>query len=260
MYEKFNSDLISAITAFFVFLLLVFFIVITLAVRYRRRRKENEEMRTAFSEQLLKSQVEIQEQTLQHISRELHDNIGQAASLIKINLTTVQIENTEAALAKIDNSKQLLRQLITDIKLLSTSLNGDKISKTGLFKALQNEADKINKTGVFTATFIQHDDVPPVNEEKAIIIYRMIQEILNNALKHSEAKIISINAYYRKNTFILTVNDNGKGFNVNEKLADMNDTGSGLLNLQKRAAVINGSVVFKSEPGTGTETTIIIPL
>ena len=260
MYEKFNSDLISTITAFFVFLLLVFFIVITLALRYRRRRKENEEMKAAFSEQLLKSQVEIQEQTLQHVSRELHDNIGQAASLIKINLTTVQIENPETALAKIDNSKQLLRQLIIDIKLLSTSLNGDKISKVGLFKALQNETDKINKTGVFTATFIQHDHVPQVVEEKAIIIYRMIQEILNNALKHSRAEKISINAYYRKNTFILTVNDNGIGFNVEEKLADMNDSGNGLINLQKRAAVIKGSILFKSYPHTGTETTITIPL
>ncbi len=260
MDEKFNSDLISAITAFFVFLMLVFFIVITLALRYRRRRKENEEMKAAFSEQLLKSQVEIQEQTLQHVSRELHDNIGQAASLIKINLTTLQIENTEVALAKIDNSKQLLRQLIIDIKLLSTSLNGDKISKVGLFKALQNETDKINKTGVFTANFIQHDHVPQVVEEKAIIIYRMVQEILNNALKHSQAEKISINAYYRKNTFILTVNDNGIGFNVEEKLADMNDTGNGLINLQKRAAVINGTVLFKSHSGIGTETTITIPL
>ncbi len=253
---KSNIDILTIVIIFFFFLSLVFFIVIALAIRYRKRKKENEEMKVQFSEQLLKSQLEIQEQTLQHVSRELHDNIGQVASLIKINLNTVKLENPAAALTKIDNSKELLRQLITDLKLLSSGLNGDKINKTGLMKALQNETDKINKTGEFNASFIQHDSVPPVNDEKSIIIYRMVQEVLNNAIKHSEAKQITINVYYQKNAFILSISDDGKGFNVEEKLADINDTGNGLLNLQKRAKVINAAVVFTSQPGKGTETTI----
>ncbi len=257
MTEKFYSDLITLVVTFFVFMLLIFFIVITLAVRYRKRKKENETLRVEFSEQLLKSQLEIQEQTLQYISRELHDNIGQVASLIKINLNTLQVSNTELLEPKINNTKELVKQLITDLKILSSRLNGDKMNKVGLLKALQNEADKINKTGVFTAKFEQQGYIPPINDEKAIIVYRMVQELLNNALKHSEAKEITIHANLDgNNRFILTISDNGKGFDVAGKLKDIYDHGNGLLNLQKRAKVINGSIEFQSLPGRGSTTVI----
>ena len=227
-----------------------------LAIRYRKKKRENEELRSQFSEQLLKSQLEIKEETLQHVSRELHDNIGQIASLVKINLNTIKLEDAAKASSKLENTKELVKQMMTDIKLLSTSLNGDKLAKVGLFNALQNEADKIAKTGAFNSRFTQHDNIPPVNDEKAIIIYRMTQEILNNAMKHSEATEINIDAYYRQNSFILSVSDNGKGFDVNEKLADQKDTGNGLLNLQQRAKVIQATVDFQSTVGNGTITTI----
>lgn len=256
MSPNFISDLISTIISFFVFLLLVFFIVITLAVRYRKRKKENELMRVSFAEQLLQSQLEIREQTLQHVSRELHDNLGQVASLIKINLNTIQVHKPEPAAMKLANTKDLVKQMIMDIKLLSTSLNGDKVNKIGLMKAMENEVEKINKTGVFTSRFTQHDNIPPINDEKSIIIFRMVQEILNNALKHAEAKEITIDAYYQKNTFILTIKDDGKGFDVAAKLADINDQGNGLINLEKRARVINADIKFNSWPGKGSETII----
>lgn len=256
MPQKFYTDLINVLLTFFIFLLLIFFIVITLGIRYRRKKKENEDLRVQYSEQLLKSQIEIQEQTLQHVSTELHDNLGQVASLIKITLNTIKLDEPEAAFDKLHNSKALLKQLIVDIKLLSTSLNGDKMNKIGLMKALQNEAQKINKTGALTASFVQHDNIPHINDEKAIILYRMVQEIINNALKHAHAKHISINVYFQKNTFILKITDDGKGFNVQEKLADINDLGNGLINLQKRAKVIKGDISILSQPGSGTETTI----
>lgn len=259
MPEQFATDLIATIAAFLVLMLTVFLIVIVLAVRYRHRKRENEELRSQFSEQLLKSQLEMQEQTLQHVSRELHDNIGQIASLVKINLSTIKLEDPQKSAGKLENTKELVRQMMTDIKLLSTSLNGDKLAKVGLFNALQNEADKVNKTGVFSSRFTQHDNIPPVNDEKAIIIFRMVQEILNNAMKHSEASEINIDAYYRQNSFILSVSDNGRGFNVAEKLADKKDTGNGLLNLQERAKVIKATVHFESAEGKGTTTTITTP-
>lgn len=260
MQEKFNSDLLSIAVSFMVFFLLVFFIVIALAVRYRRRKKENEVLRVQFSEQLLKSQLEIQEQTLQHVSRELHDNIGQMASLIKINLNTIQLQHREAAEAKVANTKELTRQLITDLKLLSTNLNSDKITRLGLMRALQAEADKIERTGAFKAQFIQHNDVPVIADEKTIIIYRMVQEIVNNSLKHSGASEITIQVDYDKKRFTLSVSDNGKGFNPQEKMEDLSDTGNGLLNLRQRAKVINAAISFNSAPGKGTETIISMAL
>lgn len=239
---------------------MVFFVVIALAVRYRKRKKENETLRVQFSEQLLKSQLEIQEQTLQYVSRELHDNIGQMASLIKINLNTVQLQHREVAEQKLANTKDLIRQLISDLKLLSTSLSSDKISKVGLMQALQNESEKIERTGVCKVQFIQHNDVPAVPDEKAIIIYRMVQEILNNTLKHSEATQILLNVHYEKNKFTLIVTDNGKGFNVDHKMTDISEPGDGLINMQKRAKMINATLALTSAIGQGTETKISMAL
>ena len=123
MKEELSTNLLFILITLFFFLLLIFLIVITLAIRYRKRKKENQELKAQFDQELLKSKLEIQEQTLQHISREIHDNLGQVASLIKINLNTLQLEDNSKAGDKIEYTRELVRQLITDLKLLSSTLN-----------------------------------------------------------------------------------------------------------------------------------------
>lgn len=258
--QKFESDLIFILVASFFFLILILIIVIILVVRYRKKRRENEEMRTKFSEQLLSSQLEIQEQTLQYISRELHDNIGQIASLVKINLTTISVTDNEKASKKIENTKELMGQLITDLKLLGTSLNTDKIAKIGLVKAVEIEVEKINKIGLFLVSLKVPNDLPIIDSEREIIIFRMLQEVLNNTIKHSEAANIEVNLNYHNKMLIIKVQDNGKGFDVAQKMADSSDMGNGLTNLENRAKVIKGTYTIKSVRGTGTINTISVPI
>lgn len=88
----------------------------------------------------------------------------------------------------------------------------------------------------------------------------MVQEIVNNSLKHSGASEITIQVDYDKKRFTLSVSDNGKGFNPQEKMEDLSDTGNGLLNLRQRAKVINAAISFNSAPGKGTETIISMAL
>ncbi|MFT3748653.1 MAG: ATP-binding protein [Agriterribacter sp.] len=219
--------------------------------------KEKESLKAHFSQTLLQSQLEIQDQTLQHISRELHDNLGQIASLIKINLNTIQLENTAKAAQKIEDTKELIRQLITDLKGLSVRLNSDRITQFGLIKTLQAETERINSTDAFSASFEATGTDPTLTPEKSIILYRMIQEIINNIIKHSEAKHIDIKLNATENLFTLVFRDDGIGFNVEEKL---NNSGAGLLNLQNRAKLINAQLTIQSTPGNGTVFTIQMPL
>lgn len=221
--------------------------------KQQSNKKEKQLLQSQFSQTLLQSQLEIQEQTLQQISRELHDNFGHIASLIKINLNTLKLENTEKAVAKIEDTKELTRQLITDIKSLSLSLNGDRIAKTGLVAALQTEVERLDKTGLFTASFVQNGSLPVIENDKATIIFRMAQEVLNNMAKYSEAKYINVNLNVTDNLFTLAFNDDGKGFNVADKIQN---GGAGLTNLQKRAALINANLTIQSAPGEGTNITI----
>ena len=217
-------------------------------------------MRVRFSEQLLASKVEIQEQTLQHVSRELHDNLGQVASLIKINLNTVQLKNPEAAEEKLRNTKDLVKQLIMDLKQLSVSLSTDKINKIGLVQALKLEEDKLLKTGLFVTELTYPDNMPVIDAEKEIIIYRMVQEILNNTIKHSGATKISLAVQYTNGMLTLLISDDGKGFDVTKKLSEPGEMGNGLLNLKGRAKVINATYGIDSVVGKGTISKISIAL
>jgi signal transduction histidine kinase len=251
---------IGIVVTIIVLLIAVVFIFILVTFANRRKKtflQEKQSLQLLFNEQLLQSQLEIQEQTLQQISRELHDNLGHIASIIKINLHTLKLEDTEKAVAKIEDTKDLTRQLIGDIKSLSVSLNSDRIAKTGLVKALQTEVERLNKTDLFTATFTQTGPAPEIENDKAIILYRMAQEVLNNMAKHSEANCINVNLNIKDNLFILAFSDDGKGFDVEEQLKS---SGSGLTNLQKRAGLINAKLSIHSGLGNGTNIAIEMSL
>ncbi len=246
-------------------LIVIFFtvIIIVTITQYKQRAYkhllEKEQLAAQFAQTLLESQLEIQEQTLQHIGRELHDNLGHIASIIKINLTTLtkDLDNTAKALDKIEATKDLTRQLIGDLKSLSVSLGADRIAKSGLAKALDTEVDRLNKTGQFTATITQEGNLPAIENDKVVILFRMAQEILNNMVKHSGARHITVGLNASENSFILAFSDDGVGFDTDEK---KNSGGAGLLNLQHRAKLINAQLTMQSSPGNGSRVTIELPL
>jgi signal transduction histidine kinase len=242
------------------FLLVAFFLVLFVLYFFKKKKQillEKELLKKTFNENLLQSQLEIQEQTLQHISHELHDNLGQVASLIKINLNTLQLNEPVKAAEKIETTKDITRQLITDLKLLSVRLGSDRITRTGLTKALETEVERLNKTGQFSATLTQEGNTPGIDNDKAIILYRMAQEILNNMVKHSGAKHIGVLLNSSKNLFTLAFTDDGVGFNIEAK---MNSGGAGLFNLQNRARLINAQLIIQSTPHNGTTIRIELPI
>jgi signal transduction histidine kinase len=210
-------------------------------------------MKSQFTQTLLQSQLEIQEQTLQQVSRELHDNLGQIASLIKINLNTLQLADLAKATEKIEATKDLTRQLLADLKALSVNLGSDRLNQLGLVKALQAEVDNLNKTGAFTAQFTCTGNIPDIPDDPSIILYRMAQEILNNMVKHSGAPLIKLSVSFSENLFTLAFTDNGTGFDV---AAKMESGGAGLKNLQNRAQLINATLTIDSQPGQGTHISI----
>jgi signal transduction histidine kinase len=242
--------LLILITSFVIFFLFLY------QKRYYQHKKEKEELKNQFSQTLLQSQIEIQEQTQQHISRELHDNLGQMASLIKINLHTISVDDREKALRKIEDTRELTKQLITDIKLISVKLGSDRIEKTGLINALETEVERINRTEQFNASFINCTKNLVPDKDRSVILFRMAQEVLNNMVKHSGAKHISVDVSETETLFILAFSDDGKGFDPEQH----KNSGSGLMNLEKRATLINAKLSMQSSPGNGTRVSIEMPV
>jgi signal transduction histidine kinase len=247
------------VTGIIVTLLFVAFIVSFLLLNQKRHfgyLKEKQDARNKFDEMLLQSQLEIKEQTLQHIANELHDNLGQIASLIKINLNTLQLQGPDAA-QKVEDTKELVKLLINDLKSLSVTLNSERITQLGIAHALENEIERLKKTGQFETQFLQEGTIPTLDPNTTIILFRMAQEIINNTVKHSSAKQVIISLKAMGNLFKLSFQDNGLGFDKEEKIRS---GGSGLMNLQKRAKLIHARIFIESQQGTGTTISIELPL
>ena len=246
-----SAFLLLFVVGFIAFILLYF-------RKFYRLQEEKKQLKLVFENALKKAELEIQENTLRHISSELHDNLGQIASVIKIHLHTFNLADTKAAEARIEELKDLARQLIGDLKALSVSLNSEKVAQLGLMKSIAREVDRINKTGAFHCILeVNNDRSGRIDNSKSVILFRMVQEILNNMIKHSGGTHFNIVADGDENLFILVCMDDGIGFNPQDK---SHSEGSGLSNLSDRARLINATLSIKSTPGSGTTVTIALPL
>ena len=245
------------------FLVLAGFVIFFLVMYMRRKAKnilEKEQMRSQFQQELLQTQLEIQEQTLKTISQEIHDNIGQVLSLAKLNLNTMEIDKKEELQEKIVDSKKLVSKAIQDLRDLSKSMNTDNIEAMGLVRAIEYELEMIRKTGFKTELNVQ-GSVTRLEPQKELILFRIIQEVLNNIMKHADATTIDTRLDFNVNEIRILVKDNGKGFDLslfNE--SDNSTVGLGIRNMHNRARLINASFHINSNPGEGTEVTLIVPV
>lgn len=233
--------------------LLISFIIIVI-ILYRRSQLKFQIEKQALQQALLQTEVEIREQTLQNISRDLHDNFGQIASLIKINLNLLSKDLNPADTNHIQESKDLLKKLIGDIRSLSSALATDNLKNQGLVKMIESDLTRVGRTGAVKVVFNNQFQDPTIEGEKMIFIYRMFQELLNNALKHAKAQIIKVHLKGEGAYLSLNIKDDGVGIPI-EKLNNQKHglNGNGLLNLKERCAIIGAQYQLNSAPGEGTE-------
>jgi signal transduction histidine kinase len=252
--------IISTLLLLFFGILLVYYFFHQQKKRYQHMQ-EVTELRESFNQILLQSKLEIQEQTLDHIAKELHANFSHLVSLININLSAILAESHGKIKENIQETKSLTKQLMADLKALSVSLNSDYLIKTGFSKALGTELDRLCKTGRYKVTVSKTGEQYRIKPDQEIILYRLCQEILNNIVKHSGAKEITVLLDFASSYLKIQITDDGKGFDI--KAAKENNTekeSTGLMNMNNRARLINAELIIDSEPGKGTSVSVLIPL
>jgi len=216
--------------------------------RQLKNKQEQDQLHAGFRQELLKTRIEMQDQTLGRVSREIHDNITQVLSFVKLNLALVNNPDEEQRMEKIAESRELVSQAISDLRDLSKSLSLEHITRQGLVKTIQAEAARLTKSGIIRATVITEGDIISLGEQRELVLFRIFQESINNALKHANAKDFKIVLQYIPEMFILTLEDNGSGFST----ADAGKgEGSGLKNIENRAALIGAVASINSAPGKG---------
>ncbi len=238
----------------------VFIVMFTIIYNQRKKRhiEEKAQMKLSFEAEIAKTQLEIQEQTMQTIGADLHDNIGQLLSLTSLTLNSIEIEDRLKSQQKIEAAIDLTLRSIKEMRLLGKLLQGDQLVVLGLPEAIRYQISWLERSGQYKLSFSQEAAMPAQNNPNIdLILFRMLQEILNNVIKHSKATEINISLNYLEKAIFLKIADNGIGFNPDELPAAKK--GMGLQNINKRAEIVGGEVNITSRPGEGTVILIFIP-
>lgn len=232
--------------------------VILFIVQYRKKRasflREKEQMIEAHQKVLLQTQFEIQQQTMQHIGREIHDNVGQ-------KLTLASIYNNQLETAALDEPQQdkikqigaILNDSLAELRSLSKSLTSNYIADTPLEVLLADELEKTQAAGKLHIT--QNISLTAVASilVKTIVV-RIVQEFLQNSLKHAQCKNITFELLETKRGLEMMLKDDGSGFNPEKE-----HSGIGLFNMKRRAEMICGELSISSAPNEGTSLSLFIP-
>jgi len=225
-----------------------FIVVMVLFHRQRqfKNRQKIDHLTAEYEKTLLSVEKEIREQTLVYVGQELHDNIGQILSLTKLTLRHSDPE-------RISEAKNLVQQAIKEVRSLSKSINLEWVNEVNLKEFISNELDKISALG-FCETDLSSNVVDiPLDNNKKLILIRMIQECLNNAIKHASPSLIAISIESYPDKIAIGIKDNGIGFDVHQVSG-----GQGLGNLESRIRAIGGQIQISSAPSQGTHIQLLL--
>jgi hypothetical protein len=250
--------IIFVIATVMILLLLGFILVILFLYRKRQMNftLQLESIKANAEKELLKTRLEIQEQTFQYISRDIHDNIGQFISLAKLQLNTLDFNQLASAKNKIADSADLLTQALDDLRDLSRSLSSDLIRSNGLEAAIESQIAYLKKLGVVEVRFAVKGENRFMDEQTEIFILRIIQEAINNIVRHSDAHKVNVLLSYEQSQLSLSVEDDGMGFDPS---AAINPKSAGIHNMTKRAGLIGATLDIHSTPGEGTTVNLSVP-
>ncbi|MCA4894817.1 MAG: ATP-binding protein [Cytophagales bacterium] len=250
------SQEIAIIVVGSAFLLFVAVGMIVLFLIYQKRQLkfllEKKELSNQFQHELLKTRLEAQEETLNHLGSELHDNIGQLLGSAKLMVGVA--ERSGASSQQFHVLDDTISKAIQELRALSKSLNTEWLEKFNWIDNLRTEANRLMATKEVTVTLL-HPSLINLSLDRQLILFRIAQEALQNAVKHGKASHITVQAEQNESALTISIADNGKGFDVNDHSIE----GVGVTNIRHRVKLLGGQVSWQSGPA-GTHLFINLPL
>ena len=252
-----NAALISGI-------ILLLFVALLVYRNFRNRHKilkQSEELKMQKIQELenekqliaARSLLQGQEEERTRLARDLHDGVGGLLSGVKLSMSNMKgnfFLSEENALA-MNNVIMQLDQSIAELRRVSHNMMPESLIKYGLKEALENYCETLNISGKIKVQLQTYGMEERMEQSNEIVAYRMVQELLNNVIKHADAKNVLIQLVRKQDHFTLTVEDDGKGFDPKEI-----SSGAGLQNIKARAEYLNGTLDIVSSRGEGTSVTI----
>ena len=253
---KINDEQVVAIMlASIVIVILAVFTLLFFLLFIKKKtllQKKNEQIRRDYENQLLQSQIEVQESTFSALGKELHDNIGQLLSTAKmlLGITERNLSNPPDTLI---TANETVGQAISEIRSLSKSLNKEWLEQFDLIDNLVMEVNRINSADDIKI-YLAYQDKINLEPDKQIILFRIIQEAIQNTLKHAYARNIYIRIDVQDGVLLTTVKDDGTGFQIPPV-----SNGVGMVNMKQRIKLLGGIINWDSS-SSGSTVTIQLPL
>jgi signal transduction histidine kinase len=225
--------------------------------KYFSTDKQKNEAEARHQLQLSEVQLEMQLQTMQNIGREIHDNVGQKLTLASLYTQQLAHENqAPIVLGTIQKISNIINQSLYELRQLSKSLTNDIIENNNLHTLLKIECDRFNELKKCSVNFVSNSKLPDLDYQKRSILLRITQEFMQNSTKHSDCKTITIALNYSNGLLQILLEDDGKGFDINNK----NNGGIGLINIKKRAELIGATHTFINKKSLGTKLLLELPI
>ena len=248
--------------------LVTFIALLFLWLAYRQRSKaykhqsrihqiELERIRQEHKISLLSAMIDGQENERARIARDLHDGLGGLLSGVKIMVSGGKSQSAiHSQHLLIDNVIQRIDQAVDELRRIARNMMPEILLKYGLIEALKEYCQSLKRSGV-NITFQSYGYEKDLTENKQVVVYRIAQELINNAIKYAEANHILIELRQAGSELSLLVEDDGKGFDMSKQ---DKHKGSGLNNVEARSVFLNGEVKIESLKGIGTTVTLSCPI
>ncbi len=226
--------------------------------KQNRDKLERQQLEHSYRSNLLRTRIEMQEQALNYVSQEIHDNMGQVLSFSCLQLANLKWAiPEEAARNSLVENLDVIRQAVKELRMLSHSLNTNRIEKRHLEEVIETELNRIRAFSPIKCYLEVKGHVTNLSPETRLLIFRILQEALQNVIKHASATSVVISIDYVDSLFVLSIKDDGKGID----LEAMQDSGSlGMANMQERAKLMGGTLDVASDGRAGTEIRLTIPI
>jgi signal transduction histidine kinase len=258
--DIFKNPTVTLILGIIIFILLFVFFWTFLIIYYKRlhaMRLAQEKLQAEIANEVNNARNEIQQATLNNISQEIHDNVGQLLSLTKMQLNLIEASEVKDN-NLISEAKDNISKAMTDLRDLAKGMSSDRIQLLGLYDSVVQEAARINKVGRLHVIVNSTGNKIEPEHKKQLVLFRVIQECFQNIIKHARAASVRVDFTFHPESFQVNITDDGIGFEYHP--GSPSSEGLGLMNIFNRIHLVGGEVTLNSTPVVGTTVKFKVPL
>lgn len=246
--------IIASAAVILLMILTIIFFVVYHQKKIAHERIKKQELEIDYHRKMLKTALEAQEGERKRISKDLHDNVGMMLMALRVNLNNQSIEPMKELRELVDETNESVRRI-------SWNLMPSTLDNFGLFQATLEMCERLSSVDGILITQSEEGKRLTLDKDQELLLYRIAQEAITNAIKHAHASKINIHYQWMPEILQLSISDDGSGFEFpTAKNKTLGRHGLGLFNLENRVALLGATLDFKKNDPTGTIAQVTLPL